>query len=186
MADNVAITAGIGTTVGTDERNSAHEQLVVRGLHLTRLQITPVISTSAYTSGDCLGPLQTVASAARFTGGGGKIRAITILDKTQAQRAAIDLLFFNQTVTTAADNAAFSCSDADMINALGLVAVATGDYNTAWPGTPLNSLATKIIAEPGLPFTVAATSLFMQAIVRGTPTYTSTSDIVISLLVEQS
>lgn len=188
MADNVAINAGIGTTISTDQRTVAgtavHEQIVIAGKNLTRIQVTPVIDTSAYATGDCLGPLQTVTGACRFSGGGGEILAVTIVDKTQAQRAAIDLLFFDRTVTTAANNAPFQCSDADMLFSLGLIAVATGDYNTAWPGTPLNSLATKVLATPH-PIITSATDLFMQAIVRGTPTYTSTSDIVISLVIRQ-
>lgn len=185
MADNVAINQGIGTTVATDERNSAHEQLVVAGRHLTRIQNTPTINTSAYTSGDELGTLQTLTAAARFTGGGGLLRAITVLDKTQAQRSAIDVLFFDRSISVAGNNNPFAPSDADMVNFLGLVAIATGDYNTAWAGTPTNSVATKIITE-GLPFVCAATSLFALAVVRGTPTYTAASDLVFSYLIEQN
>lgn len=184
MADNVQITAGSGTTVATDERNAFHEQLVVAGNHIKRIQVTPVISTSAYATGDCLGPLQTLTAAARFSGGHGEILAVTILDKTQAVRAAMDLFFWDRSVTTAADNALFTVSDADQLFGLGGFAVATGDYNTAWPGTPTNSIATKILATP-LPFVANASDLFMQAIVRGTPTYTTTSDIVISVLIRQ-
>lgn len=184
MADNVLINQGVGTTVITDERGVGHEQVTISTAFLPRFQVTPVIDTGAYTAGDCLGPLQTVTSVARYTGGSGMLRSIVIVDKTQAQRAAIDLVFFDRTVTTAANNAPFQCSDADMLFCLGVVAVATGDYNTAWPGTPLNSVATKIVAD-GLPLPLNGTSLFMQAVVRGTPTYTSTSDIVIALQIEQ-
>lgn len=184
MADNVLINQGVGTTVITDERGTGHEQVVITTSFLPRFQSTPVIDTAAYATGDCLGPLQTVASVARYTGGSGMLRGITIVDKTQAQRSAIDLVFFDRTVTTAANNAPFQCSDADMLFCLGVIAVATGDYNTAWPGTPLNSVATKIVAD-GLPLPLNGTSLFFQAVVRGTPTYTSTSDIVIALAIEQ-
>lgn len=184
MADNVAITAGIGTTIATDERNSAHEQLVVAGAHLLRSQQTPTINTSAYTSGDELGTLITITSAARYTGGGGYVRSITVLDKTQAQRAAMDCLFFTDTVSVAGNNNPFLPSDADMLKFIGLVAIATGDYNTAWAGTPTNSAATKLLAD--FPFVCAATSLYALLVVRGTPTYTSTSDIVVSFTLEQS
>ena len=183
MADNVSINQGLGTTIATDERGSAHEQLVVAGSHLLRVQVTPTISTGIYATGDVLGTLQTISGAARFTGGGGFLRALTILDKTQAQRAAIDVLFFDRSVTVAADNAPITMSDADMANCLGFVAIATGDYNTAFPGTPLNSVATKVLSTP-LPYIVNATSLFAVAVVRGTPTYTSTSDLVFSYLLE--
>ncbi len=184
MADNVAITAGIGTTVATDERNSAHEQLVVAGRHLIRSQQTPTINTSAYTSGDELGTLITITGAARYTAGGGYVRSITIVDKTQAQRSAIDVVFFAASISVAGNNNPFLPSDADMLNCLGIVAVATGDYNTAWAGTPTNSVATKLAVD--FPYVCAATSLFSLLVVRGTPTYTATSDIVVSYTLEQS
>lgn len=184
MADNVAINAGIGTTIATDERNSAHEQLVVAGRHLIRSQQTPTINTSAYTSGDELGTLLTISGAARYTAGGGYVRSITIVDKTQAQRSAIDVLFFDRSISVAGNNNPFAPSDADMLNCLGLVAVATGDYNTAWAGTPTNSVATKLVVD--MPYVCSATSLFALLVVRGTPTYTSASDIVVSFTLEQS
>lgn len=151
------------------------------------ITVTPTISTTpAYTSGDCLGGLMTLSNASRFDGGGGTINSIRILDKTQAQRAAMDLLFFSASVSPAGDNAACAFSDADMGNLVAVVSILTTDYNTAWPGTPLNSVAfkpdTKTNTLPhnmAIPyFCSAGTSLYCQAVVRGTPTYTSTSDLV--------
>lgn len=188
MADNVAINAGIGTTIGTDQRTVAgvavHEQVVIAAGFVLRSVQTPVINTAAYTSGDELGTLQTLTGAARYSGGAGKLLAVTVLDKTQAQRSAIDVLFFDRSITVAGNNNPFLPSDADMANCLGLVAIATGDYNTAWAGTPTNSLATKVLATP-LPFVVNATDLFALAVVRGTPTYTAVNDLVFSYLIEQ-
>lgn len=210
MADGVNLNEGAGPKkVATDDVSGTHYQMIklvsgydqdtavvpataTRGLwvdtksSVVRLQATPVISNGAvYATGDCLGPIQTVAGAAINNGDPGKLLAVTILDKTQAQRSAIDLYFWDRAVTTAADNALFTISDADMVFCLGGIAIATGDYNTAWPGTPTNNIATKILATP-LPFVLSgSTNLYMQAIVRGTPTYTSTSDIVISLLIER-
>jgi hypothetical protein len=148
---------------------------------------TPTISTSpAYTSGDCLGGLMTLSNAARFTGGGGTINSIRVLDKTQAQRAAMSLLFFSSSVSPAGDNAPAAFTDADMANLVAVIEILSGDYNTAWAGTPLNSVAFKpntatatwpqTMAIPY--FCSAGTSLYCQAVVRGTPTYTSTSDLV--------
>lgn len=151
--------------------------------------ITPTITAGAYTSGDCLGGLNTIASAARATGYGGVIEWISILDKTQAQRSAMELLFFADSVTGAGDNNPVAFSDADMANRTGVpVSILTTNYNTAWPGTPLNSIAylpdTKVAANPtvlAIPYHCAATSLYLQLVVRGTPTYTTTSDIVVQL-----
>ena len=152
-----------------------------------RVQVTPTISTGIYASGDVIGTLQTITGAGRapISGGfaSGIIQSITVFDKTQAQRAAIDLLFFDRTVTVAADNAAVAMSDADMANCLGVVSI--GPYNTAFPGTPLNSISTLI--NVGLPFVLTAdgTSLFAVAVVRGTPTYTTTTDLIFSYVILQ-
>lgn len=146
-----------------------------------RISVTPTIDTAAYTSGDCLGGLMDFANAVRAAGGSGVIQSILVLDKTQAQRAAIDLLFFDRSVTVAGNNAAVAMSDADMANCLGVVSI--GPYNTAWPGTPLNSLST--LTNVGLPIVCNGTSLYCQAIVRATPTYVASSDITVILTILQ-
>jgi hypothetical protein len=160
---------------------------------LIRVQVTPTISNgAAYASGDCLGGLQTIASATSYSGGGGRIVGITVLDKTQAQRAAIDILFFSQSVTVAGDNSAYAGSDADHAYCVGGVSLVAANYFAAFPGTPLNSIATWPAPSAGttsvqtglIPYVCAATSLFAQAIVRGTPTYGSTSDLIFSYLIE--
>jgi hypothetical protein len=240
LSDNVAITAGSGTSIATDDISGTHFQrvklvsgvldstvvighaeddahnsgdggvmaLVVRddalaagGLVSTdgdyapllvdaqgrqwvrpapvqmRISVTPTIDTAIYASGDCIGGLMTFANAARISGGSGIIQSILVLDKTQAQRAAMDLLFFDRSVTVAGNNAAVAMSDADMAYCLGVVPI--GPYNTAWPGTPLNSLSTLI--NVGLPFVLNGTDLYVQAVVRATPTYVASTDLVFTL-----
>lgn len=216
MADNIAITSGSGTSVATDDVGGAHYQKIklydatadssaaipgdaTNGLYVNpkrrmlRVQVTPTISSSpAYTSGDCLGGLMSITSATSYSGGGGRLLGVTVIDKTQAQRAAMDILFFSQSVTVAGDNAAFATSDADMAYCVGLLSLGSWSYNTAWAGTPLNSIA---VAPPPasaatsvqtmlLPYVCSATTLYAQAVVRGTPTYTSTSDLIFNFLIE--
>lgn len=203
MPDNVAITAGSGTSIATDDISGVHYQRVkpVHGAdgvatdtsatdplpirpmpRVVRLQVTPTISSgAAYASGDVVGGQMTFTNAARVSGGSGVIQSITVLDRSQAQRASIDLVFFDRSVTIAADNAAFATSDADMANCLGVVSI--GPYNTAWPGTPLNSVST--LVNVGLPFVLNGTDLFCAAVVRATPTYTSTGDLTFSLVILQ-
>lgn len=197
MGNDVAITAGSGTTVHTSEVTIGgvlgHVQLVQPYTPHQQVQVTPVIDTNIHISGDCLGPLTTVAGMARVSGVGGIIKSIQILDKTQAQRSPMTILLFKQTVTTAATNAPFACSDADMaLLACPQIEILATHYNTAWPGTPLNSVATlphnDVASTPitmNIPYVCAATSLFMQLVVRGTPTYTSASDIVVTFNILQ-
>jgi len=138
-----------------------------------RFSVTPTISTTIYASGDVLGGLQTISNAVRKSGGSGTILSILVLDKTQAQRAAMDLLIFDRSVTVAADNAAVAMSDADMANCLGVISI--GPYNTAFPGTPLNSISTLI--NVGLPIVCNGADLYFVPVVRATPTYVATSDL---------
>lgn len=153
-----------------------------------RIQSTPTLDTSAYTSGDNLaygaggnGNSIALANAARVSGGSGLIQSITVLDKTQAQRAAIDILFFDRSVAAGGNiNAAVAVSDADMAYCLGVVSI--GPYNTAWPGTPLNSISTTM--NIGLPYVLNGTDLHFLAVVRGTPTY-GASDLVFSFTLLQ-
>lgn len=190
MADNLALrtgTQGSSFTLATDDVGGFHYQRVRSAPDRQKFTITPVISTGIYASGDCLGPLQTIASASSAAGLGGYIESIVVVDKTQSQRAAFDIVLYSATVTTAADNAAFQMSDADALNVVGIISVIAADYNTAWPGTPLNSIAfkpdTKVASNDPrmrIPYTCAATSLFVQLVVRGTPTYTATDSIVVS------
>lgn len=246
MADNVAITAGAGTTIATDDIAGVHYQRMKLNIGVAdatgvighaeddahtsgdggimaltvrqdsaaatagtsgdyqpaitdatgrlwvrpapvqvRLQITPTISNGAiYASGDVIGGSSAsiaLSNAARVSGGSGIVQSITVLDKTQAQRAAMDIMFFDRSVTAAADNAAVATSDADMANCLGVVPI--GPYNTAWPGTPANSIST--LLNVGLPFVLNGTDLHVVIVVRATPTYTSTSDLIFSFTILQ-
>ena len=178
-AASSAVSDGNYATFNTD----ATGRLWVRPAPVqVRIAVTPTISTSpAYTSGDCLGGLQTVSNAVRVSGGTGTLLSVVILDKTQAQRAAMDLVFFDRSVTVAGDNAAFNTSDADMANCLGVISI--GPYNTAWAGTPLNSVST--LYNIGLPIVLNGTDLFCQAVVRATPTYTSTTDLIFNYTILQ-
>ena len=146
-----------------------------------RLQVTPTIDSLVYASGDSLCGLMTISNAVRISGGSGIIQSITVLDNTQAQRAAMDILFFDRSVTVAAANAALAMSDADMAFCLGVVSI--GPYNTAFAGTPLNSIST--LANIGLPIVLNGTDLFAAVCVRGTPTYGGTNLLTFSFTILQ-
>jgi len=180
--DSVVSGAGTDGDNATLNLDSTGRLWVRPAPSMVRLQVTPTISTTpAYTSGDTVGSQMTFANAARVSGGSGIIQSILVKDNTQAQRAAMDLVFFDRSITVAADNAAFNVSDADMAYCLGVVSI--GPYNTAWPGTPLNSVST--LLNVGLPFVLNGTDLYVVAVVRATPTYTSTSDLTFTLIIQQ-
>lgn len=193
MADNVAITAGSGTTIATDEvavngGSTAHVQFVklvdgasngTTGLpgDATGLWTVPrrdqlrisvqsaglTTATTAYTAGDTLGNQFTIANAARTSGGSGYITGVTLIDAADII-GAVDVVFFDSTVTLASDNAAFSISDADALKVVGVVQLA-GAYDIG-----ANRVAQAI--NLAVPYTCSGgTSLFAGLITRSGHTF---------------
>lgn len=92
-----------------------------RDLQRIAVGVTGVTTaTTAYTAGDTVGTLITVANAARVTGGGGVIVGVTLIDQSDII-GPYDVLFFDSTVTLAADNAAFTISDADSLKLVAIL-----------------------------------------------------------------
>jgi hypothetical protein len=199
MADNVAITAGTGTSIATDDVGGVHVQFVKlydgtdgsttpvvwnanRGFRvvetaINRFSVTPTISASAaYTSGDAIGGLLTFANVARFSGGGARLKQVLIVDK-DAARAPLDLVLFDRTFTNTADNAAFDPTDADLANVVAVVPIGTyANFNDKALGYSL---------QLDLPLLLNGTSLFGQLVMRGEPTYTTTSALIVILSILQ-
>lgn len=95
-----------------------------RDLQRIAVGITGVTTaTTAYVAGDQVGTLVTVANAARVTGGGGMIVGVTLIDQSDII-GAYDVVFFDSSVTLAADNAAFAISDADSLDIVAVVQLA--------------------------------------------------------------
>lgn len=206
MADTVAITAGSGTTIGTDEvtiggtlqhvqrmkladgTDGGTEMLpgsAARGLSVdprakvVRLSATPTISTTpAYTAKDALGALLTFSNAARASGGSILIQSATLVDKDQLF-TNVDLVLFDRTFTAPTDNAIFAPTDAELLNCVGVIPFYTGDY----ADFSTNAVATK--PAVGLECLLNGTDLFGALVNRGTPTYASTSSLVITLTILQ-
>ncbi len=146
-------------------------------IRVVRLQQDPTVTAGIYSANDAVGGLLTFAGIAPNFGGGSCIlESVVILDEAK-QSIAIDLVLFSETFTAAADNAIFSPSDADLLNCLGVISLAAGDY-AAFEDT---SLAT--VRNLGLPIklTGASGSLFGQLVTRGTPTYAATTDIEVAV-----
>lgn len=175
MADNVAITAGSGTSIATEDIGSVHFQKVIAGA-TTHVTASPTISTSIYAAGDAVGGLLTFANAARTAGLGGVITGVTILDADQ-EMAPLELVLFKATFTATADNAVFAPSDADLANCIGSIPISQySNFST-------NSIG--VAENLSKSFNLAGTDLFGQLVVRSTPTYTATSDIKVTLNILQ-
>ena len=95
-----------------------------RDLQRIAVGVTGVTTaTTAYVAGDQVGTLVTVANAARVTGGGGMIVGVTLIDQSDII-GAYDVVFFDSSVTLAADNAAFAISDADSLKIVAIAQLA--------------------------------------------------------------
>jgi len=203
MADNVIVSNSATFTAATDDIGSIHypyvklvdgtldsstkvvydanRGFIVQPNKLTRISLTPTISTSAYTAGDAVGGLLTFANAARFSGGGIRINSVVIVDKDQ-ELAPFDLVLFDRTFTATADNAVFAPSDADLANCIAVIPILSyANFST-------NAVAYS--TGPEVAAVLNGTSLFGQLVVRGSgngpqstsaPTYTATTDIIVTV-----
>lgn len=166
-------TNGSATPLGT----ATGIPVVVR-TDLLRVQVTPTISTSIYAAKDAIGGLMTFANAASSSGGSGVIRSVTIEDNDQ-ERADIDVVFFRATVAgTVTDNAPFDPTDGDLANFVGFVPFGSGFYSD------FNDNCAAFVATD-LPYSLSGTDLFGVLVARSTPTYTATTDIVVTVHVER-
>jgi hypothetical protein len=139
---------------------------------------TPTITAGAYSANDAVGGKLTFD----VLGGqyiGGIVKTIVITDK-EKQDAEFDLILFNQDFTPTADNAAFDPSDTDLLNCIGLANIASTDYLTFVD----NSAAIKGGLSISIKSEDSDGKIYGQLVTRGTPTYTSTSDLQVRLIVE--
>lgn len=133
---------------------------------------TPTITAGAYSAKDFVGGKLTFnLSAEGGVGSGVTIQSVTIADES-IQRAQLVLYLFDADLTTTVtDNAAATLDDADLPNCLGFVTIYTTDY-------------TSLLTDNDVAFTECNIPAGEQVVYgflvcTGTPTYASTSDLII-------
>lgn len=146
---------------------------------ITITQTPTITSGSAYASGNALGGLLTFSISGLSEQI--KINNVVILDKSN-QKSAIDLLLFNQKFTATADKSAIAISSADLLNLEAAISVLAADYATVGTG----ACATHGTGNNGINIRSLDQNmqLFGQLVARGTPTYGSTTDVVVKLALE--
>lgn len=155
----------------------------------SRSSVTPTISSGvAYATGDVVGAALTFTGAASFNGGSGRVTSAVLTDRS-TQAAPLELWLFQVSPTlVGADNAAFDITDANLeaANLIGIIQF-TNYFSTAsgrasqgtYAGQPLGSAPMHYVCG------ASATSIYGALAVRGTPTYGSTADLVVTLILEQ-
>ena len=147
------------------------------------LEATPTITAGAYTSGDLVGGKITLTGIVvdPLTRPSGIIHSVVITDKGK-QSADYDVVFFDTDPenTTFTDNGVFAPDDADLVNIVGGSQVTTH--------LAFNDNGVSIAQGTNIPFRITSAdtnAIYAALVVRGTPTYTSTSDITLKVTVLQ-
>lgn len=114
----------------------------------------------------------------------GAIVGVAVTDLS-AQSAALSLEFFSRTVAgTFTINGKPDITDADLPYFIGRVNVAATDYKP-FNDSSAASVACNVPVMSSSSTAEASRNLFMIAVCRGTPTYVSTSDLSVTIFVEQ-
>lgn len=159
---------------------NAFNQLHVTPCAITTISQTPTVSTTpAYTAGDAVGGKLTFANATRVSAYSGRVKSVIVTDQNK-QNSVIDLVLFNAdpSGTTFTDNAILDIADADMVKIIARVPLVD------WVN--LNDNAFCAVNNLSLDFNLASGSaLYGCLVTRGTPTFAATSDIIVTLVIEQ-
>jgi len=145
--------------------------------------VTPTITAGAYSAGDAIGGLLEFENAASVYVQSGIIRNVIITDRAK-QAAVMNLWLFNRTFTATVDNAAFTPSDADLDNCIGVVNIVAAN----WFPAALSSVAVASYQNPNFWFKLqdpGDASLYGQLVAVGTPTYVATDDLSVTLIIER-
>lgn len=152
------------------------------GIKIVAAATPTITASSAYAAGNVVGGVLAFTGAVR--GGdamGGIIHSVVVLDKSNSG-LQYDLLFFDNNPTTTGstitDKTNLTLVSATLLTALGGAQIA--QWIAASTGGAVGATL------PDLRFVLATgTTLYAVLIARGAPTFASTSDITVRLLISQ-
>jgi hypothetical protein len=163
-----SLTVGRDRTSQIDTTGATCANIVGQTSNLTVAQT--VTASSAYVSGNAVGGLITLAGVNRASGASILVQSVLVTSKS-AQTNPMDLLLFNASPTgsTCTDKTAVSIVAADAGKLVGVAHV------TDWTSGGTASIGQ--MNQPPIGIAVPATTLYACLVTRGTPTWTSTSDV---------
>ena len=166
--------AGIQTTAAASSQTSAFGGNVGGFTYVP--QVIPAITAgSAYAAGNNIGGLLTYANALRTPRQSGILENVTIMDRGN-QKSAMDLLIFKAPPGGAfTDKSAYTPVTGDDALLIGRVTIAAADWVT------YGSKALVTEAALGIAISSTGPNLYCALISQGTPTYATTTDLVINL-----
>lgn len=141
------------------------------------VKVTPTISAAAYADDDQLGNVLTFSNALDSSSDTGAVLSFQVVDKAK-QKAAFDLLLFNSLPTvTSTDNNPLDIADSEMADKfIGRISVAATDYRDTVSNSDATVLGIGLLLQGLL-----TEHIYGVLQCQGSPTYTSTSDLVIKL-----
>ena len=148
------------------------------------VHVTPVVTVGAYSALDAVGGKLEFEDVCTPYSNSGIIKQAHVSDKAK-QLSLLYLVLFDQDFTATADNAPFAVSDADLLNVVAVITFGVANYASF----DANAFATMGLVgiDVNMPFVLVegGTSLFGQLyVVTSTPTYASTSDLSVGLIIE--
>jgi len=137
---------------------------------------------AAYADGDDLGAVFEITNAVPHMGATAKITSLTLLDKAKQNSALALLLFDSLPVVASSENAALNITDAIMSDQfIGVISIPSANYfSISASGIAVVDNIQKMVRA-----VAKATSIYGQLLCKGTPTYTSTTDLVLRLGFDQ-
>lgn len=185
MADNVAITAGTGTSIAADDVSSVFYQKVkldvggdgetlpvsatanaipVKALDDV-ITIDATVDTNALADGDVAFATQEVAGFSTAADITSILQSVVVQDPDD-QGIGIDLIFFNANTSLGTENSAPDIDDTELLTVIGRVQVGAGSFYD------LGANRVACVYGIGLPMKAGTGgSVWMAGIARGAPTY---------------
>jgi len=136
VADNLTVVAAtgtipIGSPIATEDIGGNHHQRIIAYRDSVRVATTSgglTTTATAYTAGDQVGTLFTIAGMARTSGFGGYITSV-VVKSAATTTGPFNVVFFDSSVTlSGGDNGAWAISDADLLKMVQLVPC-SANYN---------------------------------------------------------
>lgn len=158
------------------------------GTFTTVIKTAAVVQAAAYSIDDLVGGKLTFSSAARYSGGSGRIKGIVLGDQAaNAATVKYDLYIFDAdpTGTTFTENAPLDIADADLNKILAVVPM----DGTGGVGSYILNVDNAVrVSRLDVPFQCSGTAnLFGALVIRGAaPTYAATTDVFVTLVIEQN
>lgn len=156
------------------------------GSNQIKVQIAQTVTASAYSAGNALGGLMTIANAARISGSagaagtGGILAGLQLNSKAIQTGVQVDIFIFdaNPTGSTCTDKTAFVLANADFDKVVGILTIPSTAANGAgWFGATTTGAVGIPTYFPISYDLASATSIYACAVVRAAITPGSTSDI---------